>query len=125
MELNINGTNYRFEADFNFLRKINKRVVSTIGDNNAKQNQGLIYAIAQVMDGDVETLADVLYLANEKQDPRITMQALEAYIIDTNTDIDDLFEKVYDFFEKGNCTKKAYMKAKEAQEKAEEMAEKQ
>ena len=125
MELTINGVNYTFVADFNFLRKINKRVTNSIGDNNAKQNQGLLYAIAQVMDGDVETLADILYLANEKQDPRLTMPALEAYITSDTTDIDDLFEKVFDFFEKENCTKKAYRKAKEAQEKAEEMAEKE
>ncbi|MBR0085643.1 MAG: hypothetical protein IJL97_03740 [Lachnospiraceae bacterium] len=122
MIIKINGVDYTFEYNFGFVRKINQRVTANVGDNKAKQNQGLMYAIAQIIDGDVETLADVLYAANAGQDPRISMDGLEAYISDPETDIDELFQNTLDFFGKSNCTKKVYKRVLEAQEKAEQMA---
>ena len=116
MELYIDGEKYTFEYNFGFVRKINRKVTTNVGDNNAKQNQGLAYAIAQIMDGDIETLADVLDTANEGQQPRLTMAKIEEFFDDPETDIDDIFETVLDFFEKSNCTKKTYARVKEMQE---------
>lgn len=127
LELTIGGQVYSFRFGMGFLKEINSRVaVQVEGMNGAKRNVGLRWAIAQIMDGDVETLVDVLDVANKGEDPRLTRKALEAYVEDESTDIDELFSTVLDFFKRANCTRKTLeevaqaveeQKAKEEQKK--------
>ena len=63
-------------------------------------------AVAGIVDGDVESLVDVLDLANKGRDPRATKTVLDSYIDDPDTDIDKLFEDVMDFLKKTNATRK-------------------
>ena len=51
-------------------------------------------------------LVDVLNLANKGKTPRVTQKALEEYIENEDTDIDDLFDQVMGFFGKSNATKR-------------------
>lgn len=109
LRLEINGREFSFHFGMGFLKEINSTVVVPVeGAPGAKQKRGLQMAIAEVMDGNVEILADVLYRANFNQEPRITRKELDAYIEDENTDVDELFKAVLDFFEKANCTRKVY-----------------
>ena len=68
------------------------------------------YAIAGIIDGNVEDLATVLDYGNkyagQSTDERLSRNDIEAYIEDENTDIDRLFEDVLDFLSKANVTKK-------------------
>ena len=57
------------------------------------------------MDGDIESLVEILDVANKGHDPRITKNILDAYIDDETTDIDELFGKVMDFLSNANATK--------------------
>ena len=66
------------------------------------------------MDGDVESLVDILDVANKGHDPRVTKNLLDAYIDDERTDIDELFDKVMDFLSKANATKKTVASLQEA-----------
>lgn len=114
MELTINGQVFKFNFGMGFLREINKTVKVHSGD--VDKNVGFRYAVAGIIDRDPETLVDVLYTANSGQDPRVTKPLLDSYIDNENTDIEELFDTVMDFFEKTNATKSLTKKVLEAVE---------
>ena len=115
MELTINGTVYEFNFGMGFLREINKRVQTPVdGLKGVDKNIGLQFTVASIIDGDVEALVDALDIANKGMNPRLTRQALDAYIDDPDTDIDGLFSMVIDFLSKANATKKTVASLQEA-----------
>lgn len=114
MELTINGQVFKFNFGMGFLREINKTAKVHSGD--VDKNVGFRYAVAGIIDRDPETLVDVLYTANSGQDPRVTKPLLDSYIDNENTDIEELFDTVMDFFEKANATKSLTKKVLEAVE---------
>ena len=115
MELTINGTVYEFNFGMGFLREINKRVQTPVdGLKGVDKNIGLQFTVASIIDGDVEALVDALDIANKGMNPRLTRQALDAYIDDADTDIDGLFAMVLDFLSKANATKKTVASLQEA-----------
>mgnify|MGYP004713503013 FL=1 len=117
-ELTINDKVYPFRFGMGSLREINKRVEMTFDeDTGAKRNIGLYYTIIDLMDGVLETLEDVLLAANQGEQPRLQRTALDAYLEDENTDVDQLFADVLDFFERANCTKSTLTKVREFVEK--------
>lgn len=117
-ELTINDKVYPCRFGMGFLREINKRVEMTFDeDTGAKRNIGLYYTIIDLMDGVFETLEDVLLAANKGEQPRLQRTALDAYLEDENTDVDQLFADVLDFFERANCTKSTLTKVREFVEK--------
>ena len=115
MELTINGTVYEFNFGMGFLREINKRVQTPVdGLKGVDKNIGLQFTVASIIDGDVESLVDALDIANKGMNPRLTRQALDAYIDDADTDIDGLFSMVIDFLLRANATKKTVASLQEA-----------
>ena len=115
MELTINGTVYEFNFGMGFLREINKRVQTPVdGLKGVDKNIGLQFTVASIIDGDVEALVDALEIANKGMNPRLTRQALDAYIDDADTDIDGLFSMVIDFLARANATKKTVASLQEA-----------
>lgn len=109
-EIEMNGQMYRFNFGMGFLKEINKTMQAPIdGVPGQKQNVGLNYALAGILDGDLEKLEDVLFLANKGQDPRLTRTMIDAHIDDPDTDIEALFEQVKDFLSSANATKKRMM----------------
>ncbi|WP_274954982.1 tail assembly chaperone [Anaerostipes butyraticus] len=121
MELTINGQVYQFNFGMGFLREINKKIgVPIQGTKDAKKNVGLQYAVAGIVDNDVEELVNVLNAANKGQTPRVTQQMLDDYIDQEDTDIDALFDEVLDFLKKTNATKKTTMDILKEVEKAEQ-----
>lgn len=117
MELTINGKVYNFKFGIGFVKKINKTAqVPVDGMPGVKEDMGLAFAVTKILSGDVIALVDALELANEGFDPRITRGELEGYIDSEDTDIDKLFDKVTDFLERANATKKTTQKMKKALE---------
>lgn len=117
-ELTINEVVYQFQFGMGFLREINKTVGRPVdGIPDAKQNIGLQYKVAGIIDGDLEALVDVLDIANKNQKPRVTRMLLDSYIDNEDTDIDRLFADVLDFLSKTNATKKVAVALMEAAEK--------
>ena len=117
-ELTINGVVYQFNFGMGFMRTINKKVGTPVdGLPDVKRNIGLRYYISGIMDGDLEDMEEVLLAANVNQNPRITREALDAYIDDATTDIDKLFKDVLDFLRNANATKKTVESILEAIEK--------
>ena len=115
-ELTINGKVYTFNFGVGFVRKINKTV--KVEMSGVTEDAGLTMALTHIYDGDVIDLVNVLDMANEGRDPRVTKQELETYIEDPDTDIDKLFDDVIGFFTKSNATRKKAMKLFESLETA-------
>lgn len=104
-ELEINETMYQFKFGVGFMREMNKRVKQPVdGLKGVEQEVGTKYAVASIIDGDIPTLIDVLFIANKGFEPRIKVSEIEAYIEDEKTDLDELFIKVIDFFKSANVT---------------------
>lgn len=116
--IEMNGTAYPVKFGMGFLKKINgKKKVAVEGMPGTQQNVGLRYAYSQLMDGNVETLIDVILLANETEEPRLSRQTVEEFIDDDTVDIDRVFDDVTNFLSTSNATKKQVAIVKEAIEK--------
>ena len=108
MELTINGNVCQFSFNIGFLRNINKTItVDVDGMDGVKRNVGLRYSVGLLLDGDLETLVDVLELANKGQSTRLTKKAIEDYIDNADTDVDEVFDSVIEGLKQANATKKA------------------
>lgn len=123
-ELTINGQVFQFHYGVGFLKEINKKTVIPVkGMPGQKKNVGLRYTVMKLYDGDVETLLEVLDIANKNKVPRVTKEQLESYIDDENTDIDELFEETMGFLKKTNATKKETLDVLKSIQEAEEKEE--
>ena len=105
-ELTINEKVYGFKFGIGFVREINKKVVKEVDGTNAKQELGLQYAVAGLIDEDAVALVDVLDLANKTEKPRVTRGELDAFMDDEGTDIPAICKDVLDFLRKANASKK-------------------
>ena len=124
MELTINNKVYQFGFNIGFLRNINKTItVDVDGMDGVKRNVGLRYSVGLLLDGDLETLVDVLDLANKGQSTRLTKKAIEEFIDNTDTDVDEVFDNVIEGLKQANATKKPTLATIEAIEKAQEQQE--
>lgn len=122
-ELTIQEQVYQFKFGIGFVKEINKTVAKPVdGIPGEKEEVGLRYSIAKIMDGDVLELIRILVLANKGFEPRITEKVLETYIDDELEDIDTLFNSVMDFLKKANATRRTTKELLEAVRKAEEKA---
>ena len=119
MELTINGNVCQFSFNIGFLRNINKTItVDVDGMDGVKRNVGLRYSVGLLLDGDLETLVDVLELANKGQSTRLTKKAIEDYIDNADTDVDEVFDGVIEGLKQANATKKATLATIKAIKKA-------
>lgn len=105
-ELTINEKVYGFKFGIGFVREINKKVVKEVEGTNAKQELGLQYAVAGLIDEDAVALVDVLDLANKTEKPRVTRGELDAFMDDEDTDVGAICKDVLDFLRKANASKK-------------------
>lgn len=106
-ELVIKDVAYPLNFGMGFVRKLDKSVnIPVDGLPGVKKDIGLTYAIMSLMDNDIVMLANVIDIANEGQNPRLTKPAIDAYLEDENTNIEELFDKILGFFKSANCTKR-------------------
>lgn len=105
-ELQINKSTYEFNFGMGFMREINKTIAVPVENIKGKtKNIGLQYKVAELLDGDLEALEDILLVANKGFSPRLEKTELDKHIEDDNTDVDELFETVLGFLENANATK--------------------
>lgn len=118
LELTIKGKVYSFNFGIGFLREANKRYKVPVENlKGVEKNIGAQLMIGDIIDGNIETLIEILDIANRGQEPRVTVKELDSYIDDEETDIDNLFETVLDFLRKTNATKKLMKMIEETIEK--------
>jgi hypothetical protein len=123
-ELTINERVYQFNFGIGFLREIDPTVTKPIDGVKGKvQNMGLQYAVGGVMDCNILDIADVLVRANKGYEPRLTQAEVELYLESDSVNIEELSEKLLDFFKSANATKKLTLNLIEAVEKEKAKAE--
>lgn len=106
-ELVIKDIAYSLNFGMGFVRKLDKSVnIPVDGLPGVKKDIGLTYAIMSLLDNDIVMLSKVIDIANEGQNPRLTQAAIDAYLEDEGTDIEELFNKILGFFKSANCTKR-------------------
>lgn len=108
-DLTINKKECQLNFGFGFIRDIDPTITRRIDGVTGKVEQlGLQYAVAGIIDGNVEDLVNVLYLGNKHADDseKISRKDIEKYLENPETDVAEIFEKVLDFLSKANCTKK-------------------
>ena len=105
-ELTINNETYKFEFNIGFAKKLNKTQAQEVPNMKGVYSDcGVSMAMAEIYDGNIFTLIDVLHRANEGFAPRVTQAQLEEYVDDETTDIEKLVSDVLDFFGKSNSCK--------------------
>ena len=114
-ELQINQSTYEFNFGMGFMRALNKTLSVPVEDIKGKTKEiGMRYKIAEVIDGDIEALEDVLLIANKGFSPRLEKKELDTFIEDETTDLDELFKSVLGFLESANVTKKTTQEIQDA-----------
>lgn len=117
-EMTIDGQVYQFNFGMGFLREINKKISAPVdGAPGTTQNVGLRFYTLRLIDGDVESLIDVLDTANKGQNPRLSRTALDAFVDDEGTDIEEVFDEVMGFLQTTNSTKKVVLSIQEMVER--------
>ena len=105
-ELTINDTTYSFKFGFGFMREMNEKATVPVDGMPGKvEKVGMKYELAKLADKNPETLLDVLYIANKTETPRVKKAELEEYL-DSECDIETVFDEVIDFLSKANVCKK-------------------
>ena len=126
-ELTINNNIYPLNFGFGFIREIDPKITRKIDGVTGKVEQlGLQYAIAGIIDGNLEDMVTVLETANKYAGgDRLTRADIEKHLESSETDVDVLFEMVLDFLSRANCTKKTVVNLQEAikAEKAKQAAQ--
>ena len=123
-ELEMNGSIVQLNFGMGFLRRINREVsIPVDGAPGLKEDVGLRYAVGGLLEGDVNTLVNVLYTANTNCEQRVTKDFIDKFIEDETTDIDKVFEDVLGFLKNSNATKKGTTSAIENVEKANKLRE--
>ena len=118
MELTIDGQVYEFNFGMGFLKDVNGQKKQPVpGAPGITKNVGLSFAVASILDDDVEELVDLLYIANKGRSPRVTKDLLCKYIDQEDTNIDDLFEETRRFLSESNATGRITRKLIEEMEK--------
>lgn len=120
MELTINGQVYKFNFGMGFLREIDSKLKRDMG-NGVKVDAGFTFTFANFVDGSVVALVDILHAANVGQNPRITKEALDNYV--ENTDVDELYENVMGFLKTANVLKQQTTKLLKAVEESKNVQE--
>ena len=123
-ELQINKSTYEFNFGMGFMREINKTIAVPVENIKGKtKNIGLQYKVAELLDGDLEALEDILLVANKGFSPRLEKSELDKHIEDNNTDVDELFETVLGFLENANATRITTRELKKEVEKQKKQQE--
>ena len=113
--IDIKGTAYPVRFGMNFIREINGRMsVEVEGWGNKEEKVGLRYYIAHLMDGDLEALQQIIFVANKTETPKLNISIINDWFEDEETDIDAVFDMVMDFLSKANCTKKTMEQVQDA-----------
>ena len=79
---------YNFVFGFGFLKELNKQ--HTMASNGLTMRLGLENTLPNLINNDVETLIEVLKLANKTETPRVTEKDL-IELIESTEDVESLF----------------------------------
>lgn len=115
LEYEIDGKMYQFKASFGFLHEVNSKIKVEVSEFKATQQKGLVWLVANMIDGDADALVTTLFNMNLGMSPRVTKAALEKFLED-HEDIEAVFDEVLSFLFDANVCKKALKEVKKLYE---------
>lgn len=115
LEYEIDGKMYQFKASFGFLHEVNSKIKVEVSEFKATQQKGLVWLVANMIDGDADALVTTLFSMNSGMQPRVTKAALEKFLED-HEDIEAVFDEVLSFLFDANVCKKALKEVKKLYE---------
>lgn len=92
---------YSFVFGFGFLKELNKQ--HTMASNGLTMRLGLENTLPNLINNDVETLLEVLKLANKTETPRASEKDLIG-LIESTEDIESLFAETLEALKESNFT---------------------
>ena len=92
---------YNFVFGFGFLKELNKQ--HTMASNGLTMRLGLENTLPNLINNDVETLLEVLKLANKTETPRASEKDL-IEVIESTEDIESLFAETLEALKESNFT---------------------
>ncbi len=109
MQIKVNGKDVNLNFGVRFIRELDQKAGLTLTVQGMKQNFGM--ALTKVMPAlqsyDVAVLADLLYCAAWDNQDRPSLDDIDAFLDDTNTDIDKLFDDVQEELKSSNAARTA------------------
>lgn len=119
-DIAIGSSIYQFKFGIGFMHELDKRVKQPVnGIPGLSKNIGFKYIVADLMDGSIDALIDVLDVGNMGQNPRLKRSDIEAYLEDDDTDVEALFEQVLDFLSRANVCRRTVEDLKKVLEETE------
>ena len=104
MEIKINGKNVELNFGVAFVRELDK--VAGMKVNGQSFGFGLTKSLPALQAYDPAVLADVLYCAAWDNKPRLTQKAIDEFI-DTDSDLEKVFDEVNKAIAESNAVKVA------------------
>lgn len=101
MEQTINGIDYKFIFGFGFIQELNRRY--SVVEQGMTIKMGLDTALANFFNKDVETLIEILKVANSTETPKISVNDLAGLVEEVGSE--KLFDKVLEELKKSEFTK--------------------
>lgn len=105
MEITIGKKTLTLNFGVRFVRELDK--LSGVENRGIKFGMGVTKASVSLMGYDTAALADVLYSAAYTNRPRPSLEAIEGFIDDPETDLEKIFEEVQKELKESNATKMA------------------
>lgn len=118
MKLEINGKQYTFLFDYNFLKEINYKYSESA--NGVQIRMGIETVGLNILNHDIQTLIEALKLANQSQKENVSEDDVALFVVTSNTE--KLFDEVVAELKKSEFTgqkfKKMMKQVEESQQKA-------
>ncbi|MDT2511676.1 tail assembly chaperone [Enterococcus avium] len=115
MEQTINGKDYKFIFGFGFIQELNRRY--SVTEQGMTVKMGLDNVLLNFFNKDVETLIEILKVANLTESPKVSVNDLASLVEEIGSE--KLFDIVLEELKKSEFTKskteKMLEKVKEAQ----------
>lgn len=102
MELTINDKEYNFIFGFGFIREMNRRY--SVVEQGMTMKLGLDSTLVNFFNEDIETLIEMLKVANQTESPRVAEKDLISLVDEMGSE--KLFDLVLDELKKSEFTKK-------------------
>lgn len=113
MKLEINGKQYTFLFDYNFLKEINYKY--TENSDGVPVRLGIESIGVNILNHDIETLIEALKLANQSQKENISEEKLALFVGTSETE--KLFDEVVAELKKSEFVGKKFTKMMETAQK--------
>lgn len=109
MQIKVNGKDVNLNFGVRFIRELDQKAGLTLTVQGIKQNFGmaLTKVIPALQSYDVAVLADLLYCAAWDNQKRPSLNDIDAFLDDKNTDIDKLFDDVQKELKSSNAARTA------------------